>query len=78
MFVRAIRVITSLQVYVCVSVISGRMRVIPRRRSIGILIILKVSIVEPYILVLSCIKFFRRGDLHPQSLTLSAGKASDR
>ncbi len=31
-------VITSLQVFVCVSVISGRMRVIARRRSIGVLI----------------------------------------
>ncbi len=36
---RAIRVITSLKVYVCVSVISGHMRIIARMRSIGVLII---------------------------------------
>ncbi len=40
---RAIGVITSLQVFVCVSVISGRMRVIARRWSIGVLIIKSVE-----------------------------------
>ncbi len=37
---RAIGVITSLQVFVCVSVISGRMRIIARRRSIGFYLII--------------------------------------
>ncbi len=36
---RAIRVITSLKAFVCASVISGRMRIIARMRSIGVLII---------------------------------------